>query len=143
MKLDDADVVEITFHVRYAETDAMGIVHHASYIVWFEEGRSAWGRAKGLPYNDFEKAGFFLALSELHARYAMPARYGQRVTVRTRLTEVRSRSLRFAYEIVDADSECLFVSGETRHICVTREGRPTRLPAAWTERLAGVKAEAG
>ncbi|MCZ7546929.1 MAG: acyl-CoA thioesterase [Anaerolineae bacterium] len=135
MKLENPDVVETTFHVRYAETDAMGIVHHASYIVWFEEGRSAWGRAKGLPYNDFEAAGFFLALTDVHARYATPALYGQRVTVRTRLSEVRSRSLAFAYEIVNADTGALCVSGTTRHICVTREGKPTRLPDTWKVRL--------
>ncbi len=135
MKLEDSDVVETTFHVRYAETDAMGIVHHSAYIVWFEEGRSAWGRAKGLPYNDFEKAGFFLALTELHARYACAALYGQRVTVRTRLAEVRSRSLTFTYEIVSADTGQLYVSGETQHICVTRDGRPTRLPDEWKVKL--------
>lgn len=129
------DVVETTFYVRYAETDAMGIVHHASYIIWFEEGRSAWGRAKGLPYNDFEQAGFFLALSEVHARFATPATYGQRVTVRTRLCEVRSRSLGFAYEIVEPDTGALFVSGSTKHICIDREGQPTRLPETWRAKL--------
>jgi hypothetical protein len=51
-------VAETTFHVRYAETDQMGIVHHSAYIVWFEEGRSAWSRQVGRPYADFERAGY-------------------------------------------------------------------------------------
>jgi acyl-CoA thioester hydrolase len=130
-----ADWVETTFHVRYAETDAMGIVHHSSYVVWFEEGRSAWGRANGTPYNQFEETGFFLALTELHARYAIPARYGTQITVRTRLEQIRSRSMTFAYEIVNAGDGTVHCTGTTKHVCVTDEGRPTRFPDFWVEKL--------
>ncbi len=128
-------VVETTFHVRYAETDSMGIVHHSAYIVWFEEGRSAWGRARGVPYNDFETTGYFLALTGLEARYAVPARYGMRITVRTRLEQVRSRSLAFGYEVIDADSGQTLATGATRHICVNAEGKPVRFQGVWAERL--------
>lgn len=127
--------VETSFFVRYAETDAMGIVHHASYIVWFEEGRSEYLRTRGASYADFEADGFSLAVSEVEARYLAPARYGRRVTVRTRLESLRSRSLAMTYEVLDADSGQLLVTGRTKHICIDRQGQVVRLPAGWLELL--------
>jgi acyl-CoA thioester hydrolase len=135
VEADTSDVVETTFYVRYAETDAMGVAHHSSYIIWFEEGRSAWGRARGAPYSEFEQTGNHLALTEVHARYVAPAVYSQRITVRTCLIELRSRSLAFSYEVVDAQSGQLLASGTTRHICITQDGKPGRLPAAWLAKL--------
>jgi len=88
-------IVETTFHVRYAETDQMRVAHHVAYIVWFEEGRSAWMRAMGGDYADFEAEGFYLVVSEVQARYLAPALYGRRVTVRSWAEEVRSRTLKF------------------------------------------------
>jgi hypothetical protein len=61
-------VVETTFRVRYAETDQMGIVHHASYVAWLEEGRSQWMRAHGNSYAQFEEEGLLLVVSELYLR---------------------------------------------------------------------------
>jgi len=130
---EHSPVAETTFHVRYAETDAMGIVHHCAYIVWFEEGRSAWTRQSGRPYSDFERAGYVLAVSEVGARYLVPARYDQRVTVRTRVTQVRSRLIRFEYEVFDAETGQLFVTGFSTHICLDREGKPTRIPQEWRQ----------
>jgi acyl-CoA thioester hydrolase len=129
--MTEPTVVETTFYVRYAETDQMSIVHHAAYIVWFEEGRSAWLRAMGSNYADFEASGLYLAASEVYARYLAPALYGRRVTVRTWAEEVRSRTLKFCYEIVDTESGQGLVSGYTRHICIDREGRVVRIPEEW------------
>lgn len=137
----DSMVAETTFHVRYAETDQMGIVHHSAYIVWFEEGRSAWSRQVGRPYANFERAGYLLTVSEVGARYLAPARYDQRVTVRTRVSQVRSRLLRFEYEVLDAEAgECL-VTGFTTHICLDYQGKPARIPEEWREFWSGLVAE--
>ena len=87
--------IETTFHVRYAETDQMGIVHHAAYVVWLEEGRSQWLRAHGSSVVQFEQDGLRLAVSEISLRYHQPARYDQRVTVRCGMTGVRSRQIQF------------------------------------------------
>ena len=76
------DIAETTFRVRYAETDQMGIVHHASYVVWLEEGRSNWMRAHGSSYAQFEREGLLLAVSDLNVRFKQAARYDQPVTVR-------------------------------------------------------------
>ena len=124
---------ETTFHVRYAETDAMGIVHHSVYVVWFEEGRSHYMRSRGADYARFEADGLSFALSELEARYVAPARYGQRVTVRTTLESIRSRSLSLTYEVLEAESKNALVTGRTKLICVDRAGQVTRIPPAWRE----------
>ena len=117
----------------------MGIVHHSAFIVWFEEGRSAWSRQLGHPYADFERAGYLLAVSEVGARYLAPARYDQKVTVRTRVSEVRSRLIRFEYEVVDAEGGKLLVTGFTIHICLDRDGKPARIPEEWRRFWSGLK----
>jgi acyl-CoA thioester hydrolase len=126
-------VAEARFNVRYAETDAMGIVHHASYIVWFEEGRSQYMRARGSSYADFERSGFHMAVTEVSARYLKPALYDNRVVVRCWLAEVRSRSMTFQYEILDEASGDLLVSGATKHICLDKSGHITKIPAHWRQ----------
>ena len=122
---------EVSFFVRYAETDAMGIVHHASYVVYFEEGRSHFMRARGRDYAEFERQGLAFAVSEVHARYAVPAHYGQKLTVRCWVEDSKSRSVTFAYEIYDANSHEVHVTGRTRHICVRSDGSVATIPAEW------------
>ncbi len=124
-------VIENTFYVRYAETDAMGIVHHASYIVYFEEGRSNYARQRGSDYASFERSGRYLTVAEVNARYIKPAVYGQLITVRCWIEDMKSRALTFAYEIVDAESRDLLVTGKTRHICITHDGHVTTIPDEW------------
>ncbi|MBZ0291054.1 MAG: acyl-CoA thioesterase [Anaerolineae bacterium] len=124
-------IAETTFYVRYAETDAMGIVHHASYVVYLEEGRTNYARQRGNDYASFERSGYYLAVTEISVRYIKPARYGQQVTVRCWIEEMKSRGLTFAYEIIDAQSRDLFVTGTSKHICITHTGQVARLPEAW------------
>jgi acyl-CoA thioester hydrolase len=134
---------ETTFHVRYAETDQMGIVHHSAYIIWFEEGRSAWSRQMGRPYADFERSGYVLAVTEVGARYLAPACYDQEVTVRTWVSQVLSRLIRFEYEVLDTQTGKLLVNGFTAHICLDRQGKPSRIPEEWQHLWAGSTPESG
>ncbi len=127
----DRFVAETTFYVRYAETDAMGVVHHASFIVYFEEGRSSYARQRGSDYAQFEAGGHFLVVSEIGARYHKSGVYGQQITVRCWIQEMKSRALTFGYEIVDAASAELLVTGFSKHICVTHNGQVATLPASW------------
>jgi len=124
-------IAETTFHVRYAETDAQGIVHHASYIVYFEEGRSEYIRQRGTSYAGFERDGYYLAVTEVHARYIKAAHYDDRITVRCWVVQARSRSLVFEYEILHADSGERLLTGSTTHICLNREGAIKRIPPGW------------
>jgi len=126
-------VAETQFHVRYAETDAMGIVHHAAYIVYFEEGRSHYMRQRGTSYADFERSGYFMAVTAVNARYLKAARYDQKLKLRCWVDQVRSRSLTFQYEIRDNVSDELLVAGTTQHICLNRDGHVVRIPAEWMQ----------
>jgi acyl-CoA thioester hydrolase len=118
----------VPIRARYAETDQMGVVHHAVYPVWFEVARSALSHALGMPYTAWESAGVLLMVGELTCRYRRPARYDDEVTVWVRVGEVASRRVVFEYRVSAADGAVL-AEGETRHVVVDRTtGRPTVLP---------------
>ena len=112
--------------VRYAETDAMGVVHHANYPVWFEVGRSDLMRDLGLPYAEVEARGYYLMLSGLNVEYRRAARYDEDLTLVTRVGAVRSRTMTFTYALWHG--EALVATGETRHIATDKTYRPARLP---------------
>ena len=125
----DNPSTEISIRARYAETDAMGVVHHASYIVWLEQGRTELLRALGVSYREIEAAGFFVVLSDLQVRYHAAARYDDLVLLRATLDGVRSRQLSFAYQLRLGAAGTLLVTARSEHIVVSRAtGRPTRLP---------------
>lgn len=131
---------ETELQVRYAETDQMGVVYHAHYLVWCEVGRTDFIRALGMPYAEMERQGIRLAVAEATVRYHAAARYDDRIVVETRLVEVRSRMVTFAYRIVrrrDGDDRELLVSARIDLVCTGREGRPTALPSAWRVLLQG------
>lgn len=123
-------IVESKLRVRYAETDAMGVVYHANYLVWFEVGRGDFFRALDQDYGEWEENGYFLPVSEAYARFVSSARYGDLIVVRTRLQELRSRGLTLGYEVRVAESLRALVTGWTRHVCMDRQGRVCRLPKA-------------
>src|ERR1700733_118103 len=93
------DHVEAHLRVRYAETDQMGIVYHANYLVWMEVGRVEYCRASGIRYRDLEAQGVLLAVVEAHCRYLSPALYDEEVIVRTGIEEASQRLVHFAYRI--------------------------------------------
>jgi acyl-CoA thioester hydrolase len=118
----------VRVRARYAETDQMGVVHHAVYPVWFEVARTALSHAVGVPYTDWERRGVLLMVGELTCRYRRPARYDDEVTVGVRVGEVASRRVVFEYRVEGPDGTVL-AEGETRHVVVDHvTGRPTTLP---------------
>src|SRR5437667_10949140 len=95
--------VDARLRVRYAETDQMGIVYHANYLVWMEVGRIEYCRAAGIRYRDLDRdEGILLTVAEASCRYASPATFDDEVTVRTWIAEAHPRLLRFAYEMVES-----------------------------------------
>lgn len=128
---DAPHVVETEFPVRYAETDAMGVVHHSVYLVYFEEGRSEYMRSLGGDYAEVETQGWRLPVTEAGMRVTGGRRYGERVRVRTWITESRSRRVSFAYEIVDPASGEVTATGTTRHVWTDAAGRVARRPGGW------------
>ncbi len=122
--------------VRYAETDQMGVVYHANYLVWMEVGRVELVRALGFPYKDLEQtAGLYLSVIEAHCRFVYPARYDQEVIVETQIIKANSRTIEFSYRLLSADPERLLAEGSTRHIWLNREFRPVTLPEKYRTAL--------
>jgi len=111
----------VKIRVIYADTDAMGIVYHTNYIRWFEIGRTELMREAGVVYDEMEKEGFFLPLTELACHYLYPARYDDIVNVETRIEYFRRASVKFAYEIWDEKRETLLVEGSTTLAFINRE----------------------
>ncbi len=129
----------IEVEVRYAETDQMGVVHHANYLVWFELARTALCRESGYPYHEIERMGYMILVTGASLRYRRGARYGDRVTVTCAIERLASRALAFRYAVRRGDE--LLATGSTEHVWVeVATGRPCRMPEALRtsfQRLAG------
>jgi acyl-CoA thioester hydrolase len=124
-------MVEARIRVIYGDTDQMGVVYHANYFRYFEFSRSEYFRARGGSYREMEREGLALPVVEATASYKSPARYDDMLLVRPRVSEVKRVSLTFTYEIFrEGGSDTPLCTGRTVHACVSREGRPTRLPEA-------------
>jgi acyl-CoA thioester hydrolase len=124
-------IIETKLRVRYAETDQMGIVYHANYLIWMEVGRVEYCRAAGIVYRDLERdEGVLLAVVEANCRFVAPAFYDEEVAVKTWVEEGNARMLRFGYEMTGGDGRRL-ATGGTKHIFLNRERKPMKLPVAF------------
>jgi acyl-CoA thioester hydrolase len=121
--------------VRFVETDAMGVVHHSTYVVWFEAGRVAWMDAAQMPYTEIAAGGRHFAVTALRADYRTAAHFGDRVRVVTWVERLRSRQVAFRYEVRHAASDELLATGMSEHVCVDLDGRVAKIPAAVMARL--------
>jgi acyl-CoA thioester hydrolase len=128
-------VVTTTVRVRYAETDQMGVVYYANYLVWFEVARGALCRDRGIDYGEMEACGLLLPIVEARVRYRLPARYDDEITLEIRPAELRSRSVRFSYRVLRGDE--LLADGETLQVLTGTDGRPRALPPDLLARFAG------
>ena len=128
--------------VRYAETDAQGIVHHSRYLVWFEEGRSDFLRQQGLHYRDFEKAGYFIVVAEAEVKDRAPARYEDVVTVETTLERMRGKVIEFSYRARN-EAGTLLAEGRTRHVVLGPDRRPSLLPPTLLKAFEAAPADGG
>jgi acyl-CoA thioester hydrolase len=127
---------ETRVRVRYAETDQMGVVYHANYLVWFEVGRVEYIRQMGLDYRSMEKdENAMIAVVEATVRYKAPARYDDELIVRTTLAGVRGSIVRFRYAVVRADDELLLCEGETVHLVVDRDMKKRELPEQYAKQF--------
>jgi acyl-CoA thioester hydrolase len=117
---------EIGIRVRYAETDRMGLLHHANYLVYFEQGRTELLRAQGLTYKDMEDQGWLLVLTQLEVRYRSPARYDDLLTLRTIVERVTAVRIDHRYEVLRDGT--LLADGKSTLACVDRAGKLQALP---------------
>src|SRR5436309_4819772 len=125
---------EITIRVRYAETDRMGLLHHANYLVYFEQGRTELLRQSGRTYKDVEDEGFFLVLAKVEIRDRQPARYDDVLTLRTTVTRTTAVRIEHRYEVLR--DGVLLADGTSTLACIDREGKLQAMPESLRERKA-------
>ena len=130
-------VAEARVRVRYAETDQMGVVYHANYLVWFEVGRVEYIRQLGLDYKSMEREeGCGIAVADVSARFKAPALYDDELVIQTRLLAARGAVVRFGYRIIRAADDLLLCEGETVHIVVGKDMKRRTLPKKYADRFA-------
>ncbi len=141
----EAQVLEgtIELRVRYAETDQMGVVYHANYLVWCEMGRTDLMRSLGASYAEMELRGVYLTVFDVRIRFRTSVRYDDVVRVRTTLTRVRSRGVSFSYEMESQETGASLASATTDLICIDGDGATRVLPDEIRALLAEGAATAG
>ncbi|MBI5206816.1 MAG: acyl-CoA thioesterase [Candidatus Firestonebacteria bacterium] len=117
---------KINIRVVYAETDQMGIVYYANYLIWFERGRTEFFRNLGIPYTDLENEGIYLPVVEAHCHYYLSAKYDDVLNIYTYIKEVKNASVTFEYKIERDKS--LIATGYTIHAFINKSGKPTKIP---------------
>ena len=129
---------EHRLRVRYGETDQMGVVYHANYLVYMEEGRTRLMEALGCSYAELERSGWALVVRKAELRYRAPARYDEELIIRTAVDRVGGASVRFVYEVRRAADGTLLAEGSTELACVDRregDGKAALLPESVRELL--------
>jgi acyl-CoA thioester hydrolase len=132
---NSSEQFSIDIRVPYADTDQMGVVYYANYLVYFERGRTEWLRHKGISYKELEAQGIFFPVVEAVCNYKAPARYDDLITVRTALAPLGVASALFQCEVLR--DGVLLASGHTKHLFVDTSFKPTRIPAALRSVLEG------
>lgn len=129
-------VIEIRDRVRFVETDMMGVVHHANYLRWFEMGRVAYLRAAGVELLNLMNDGYLFPITEVSCNYKNSARFDEEFVIRTTMLEFSKVKMTFGYRIVRTKDEMLLATGKTTNAFTNLEGRPTRLPISYYEKIA-------
>ena len=131
----DADV-----RVRYAETDQMGVVYHANYLVWFEVGRVELIRALGIAYKQMEiEDDCHIVVVDAHCRFMKSAKYDDVLKIRTRISDTQNRTISFSYEVLRESDNQILASGETVHVICGKNGRPKLLPDKYRAQFAAFR----
>jgi acyl-CoA thioester hydrolase len=117
---------DVEIRVRYQETDAMGILHHANYLTYFEIGRTELLRVNGVNYRELEASGVFMVVVRLSCRYHKPARYDDLLRLKTRTSRVTAAKIEHEYELYRGSD--LIANAQSTMACVDREGHLQRTP---------------
>jgi acyl-CoA thioester hydrolase len=127
--------------VRYAETDQMGVVYHANYLIWFEIGRVELMRALGFEYKLMEtEDDCFIVVAEATCRYHHPARYDELLRVRTRILRAGNRVVKYSYQLLRDADDVLLATGATTHVICGKDGKPKQLPQKYRAKFRALAA---
>jgi len=136
MPLPMNNYTDTLLRVRYAETDQMGFVYYGNYYTYFEVGRVEYMRQRGVEYKQMEiQEDSYIVVAESSCRYRRPARYDDLLRIRTRVTELKRRTIRFSYEVTHEATGELLATGETLHVVCDSRGRPKTLPDKYRQYL--------
>ena len=130
-----SSIEEVDLRVRYFETDQMGIVHHAQYLVWFELARTEYLRNRGYQYRELEEKGFRLVVIAVELKYKAPARYDEKIRIKTRVSFHKRLKIEFFYEVYSENGH-LIAEGRTMLGSIDAEGKPKIMPEAILAALA-------
>ena len=117
---------EFEIRARYQETDNMGVVYYANYLVWFEVARTEYFRSMGIVYRKLEEKGVYLMVASANCQYKSPARYDDIVRIQSWIPEIKNSSLKFEYKLYLG--ERLLANGESVHVFTNKSGRPIKIP---------------
>jgi acyl-CoA thioester hydrolase len=123
---------ESQIRVRYAETDKMGLLHHANYLIYFEQARTELLRSQGLTYREMEHQGFFLVITNVEVKFKSPAHYDDVLTIKATVARTTPIRIEHTYEVT-CDGRAI-AEGKTTLACVDRDGKLQPLPAWFQER---------
>jgi acyl-CoA thioester hydrolase len=132
-------ISETRFRARYAETDKMGVIYYANYLVWMEMGRTDYCRSVGFDYREMEVEGAHMAVAEATCRYILPARYDDSILVRTWVERLNRRLITFVYSIVNENTKAILAEGKTVHVAMSLEGKSMSISERYMELLRGVQ----
>ena len=124
---------ETRFRARYSETDKMGVIYYANYLVWMEMGRTDYCKSVGFDYRDMELDGANMAVAEATCRYITPARYDDAILVRTQVERLNRRLITFRYVISNEQSGTVLAEGRTVHIAVGKDGKSIFIPTRYLD----------
>jgi len=120
----------------------MGIVHHSNYLIWFEAGRSDFCRSRGFSYKEMEERDdALMVVAESYVRYKSPAFYEDLLIIRTKIAELRRRSVRFVYEIFRPLDAVVIAEGETLHLITDSTKRVKAIPEYYRQMLLSERVE--
>jgi acyl-CoA thioester hydrolase len=126
-------ISESKIKVRYAETDQMGVVHHANYPIWFELGRTEFLAQLGMPYSTVESRGVLLPVIELKCTFKGAAKYEDEVVVKTRAIGVTRVKVELYYEVFKNPEGNLITTGTTLHVWTNNQIKPINIEKVWPE----------
>ena len=127
---------EKDLEIRYADTDAMGVVHHSAYVLYCEMGRIQACSELGRPYHELEEEGIYLMVADVYCRYKKPIRFGDQVYIRTTIGRLTKKIIVFEYEIREKTGNTLLFTGHTTHVVTNRTEGPRSMPPEYLEILA-------
>lgn len=136
-------VGEVELKVRFAETDAQGVVYYANYFVWFEVARVNFLRSLGFSYAEAEKAGIGFVIAEASCRYLAPAHFDELIKVKTWVEDVGNSSFVLAYEVINGETGKLLAQGRTVQVFVDMKGNRKPVPIPYSLKEALEKAKDG